>query len=1000
LPHFYRTPDEFAAAAKAAVSGAVPRQPVALLVIEVDPPSDEAVTESAIGAVAEIIRHTAREDDLVARIGDQLVMVLPSSNAEDGRAAGERLAAAVRIHDFGEGLGHLTLSSGAASAPEHGNAYDLVFEWAVQAMRRIQVQGRDGAGAAPLPHHEALHRPLAIDRFAGRGQELSQLMTWLDEVCAGQPRLVSIIGETGTGTATLAHQIESEVRLRGGIFVTVSSPDLAVRRPYGVWQSLLHVTHRFPTAPDKEWDELHYLEGSLRSPANAGHTGSQYRLLGELTEYVRALASDRLLVLLLDEMQWADGTTWDALEHLVTHLDSDRIMILLTYRPDSAFEASPHRQMLARFEIARQITITRLTRDEVKQWLEATFHRQVVAREFLAFLYRHTEGNPLFISQLLRLLVEEGAIWYNGLRWEWRPVSELRLPAGRRALIAQRLSRFSSSTQAVLATAAIIGREFDVGLLVGASAGSEPAVRLAISEASTAGLLQSTYERKRGGFAFVHDEIAEVLVETIARDQVRQLHERVAKSLEKRRPDRLGEIALHYDAAGQSADAYRTGQLAAKAAERVYASTAAGAYLQLAARNSTTPAELAEVRIALAQVAETGGRHDEVEELCDLAIDWFDGQGAAHRVLTLRRMRERARMAQGQPARVTLEALAKLDEQALNLGDERERVGLLMMASQAYSRLGDQRRAASMANDSVTAAQQLGDNALLADAYTRLGLAVVAESPAEGHQSFEIALRLFDELGDVRGQARGYNHLGIAALFEARLDDAQHAFSRAIAVGRAAGVADVWGLASQNLGVLLQKRGEYDRARELFGDALALFAAVKHSEYQVVALYNMAHIERELGLWESAAELYDATIPLAQRIAHTDVEIGATAGVGLCQLELGRMTGARAALTQVESRLGDRPDWFQGRELAEALAIRVAAVEGRAPDALSRFDRALSLAEATDMYNAAWLTVACADALMSLSPEQVKASIERYRDRVRKLGYPEMTRRYEALVNP
>src|SRR5206468_1387600 len=178
------TPDESAAAARAAVSRAVPRQPVAHLVIEVDPSTEGAVTESAIGAVAEIIRHTAREDDLVGRIGDQLVMVLPSSNAEEGRAAGERLASAVRIHDFGEGLGHLTLSAGAAAAPEHGNAYDLVFEWAVQAMRRIQAQGRDGAGAAPLPHHEALHRPLAIDRFAGRVQELAQLTTWLDEVCA------------------------------------------------------------------------------------------------------------------------------------------------------------------------------------------------------------------------------------------------------------------------------------------------------------------------------------------------------------------------------------------------------------------------------------------------------------------------------------------------------------------------------------------------------------------------------------------------------------------------------------------------------------------------------------------------------------------------------------------------------------------------------------------------------------------------------------------------
>ena len=174
---------------------------------------------------------------------------------------------------------------------------------------------------------------------------------------------------------------------------------------------------------------------------------------------------------------------------------------------------------------------------------------------------------------------------------------------------------------------------------------------------------------------------------------------------------------------------------------------------------------------------------------------------------------------------------------------------------------------------------------------------------------------------------------------------------------------------------------------------------MKHSEYQLFALYNMAHVERELGLWESAAELYDATMPLAQRIGQSDIEIGATAGAGLCQLELGRMVSARAALTQVENRLSGRPDWFQGREMAEAFAIRMDALDGRMQDALSRFDRAVGLAEATDMYNAAWLTVACADALMSFSPEQVKASIAKYRERVVALGYPEMTRRYDSLAS-
>ena len=112
----------------------------------------------------------------------------------------------------------------------------------------FEPQGRDGAAAAPLPHHEALHRPLAIDRFAGRVEELSSLSKWLDEACSGHPRVVTVSGETGTGTATLLRQLESEVRLRGGMFAMASSPNLAIRKPYGVWRALLAATHRFPAS--------------------------------------------------------------------------------------------------------------------------------------------------------------------------------------------------------------------------------------------------------------------------------------------------------------------------------------------------------------------------------------------------------------------------------------------------------------------------------------------------------------------------------------------------------------------------------------------------------------------------------------------------------------------------------------------------------------------------------------------------------------------------------
>jgi hypothetical protein len=126
--------------------------------------------------------------------------------------------------------------------------------------------------------------------------------------------------------------------------------------------------------------------------------------------------------------------------------------------------------------------------------------------------------------------------------------------------------------------------------------------------------------------------------------------------------------------------------------------------------------------------------------------------------------------------------------------------------------------------------------------------------------------------------------------------------------------------------------------------------------------------------------------------------LGAIAGGGLCALELGRLEAARIAASEVEEMIEDRPNWFQGREIAEALIIRVAAASGDVPDALSRFDRAVGLADASDIYNAAWLTAICAEALRPFARDRVNMSVIRYYEKVRGLGYPEMTKRYEALT--
>ena len=1000
--------EEFAAVATPVIAAAAGGgTPASLIAVRVDSPVGTA-SEHAQAAmreqVIELVRRNLRGNDVVCcGATEDILVLLNGANRDQGNHVAGRLCSAIRNHAFAGTGGDrtrtgLTASMGIAAVPQHGDEMYVLTGSARAAMEAVAASGGDGTAIAGLRPGDPAARALDIGRFVGRTEELASLRRWLDEAIAGAPRAVAVVGEAGSGRGALLRQLAPEVRLRGGSMVIARARNMPVRTPYGIWSQVLQALQRLPDAPQRTWRELMNLDPGIPGTAE-GRAGSKFRLLEELSEYIRLAARGRPLVIILDEMQWADAASWDVLDHLLTQLERERILVGLTIRDDPGqTDIAERRRSLERIDYYHELRLSRLTRDEVKRWLEAAMHRQEVGRELLAYIYRHTEGNPLVIVQLLRCMIEEGSLWHSGERWEWSPVSELQLPTGIDAMLARRISRLSPQTQSVLGTAAVIGREFEVDVLLAAHGGDTTTVHAAITQAIAADILQPHYERGGGGQAFTHAQIAEAFVTSIPPDRIANAHERVARALHVT-PRTAAELASHFDVAGCAQDSYRAAMDAATHAESVYAYDAAGEFLQIAARNSTSPGELAEVRVRLAHLAETVGRFDEAEEFCDLAIEWFAGQGDRQRALTLRRMRERARKELGQHAKVTLDALRALDEEAEQLGFVRERVEILTMLSQTYGRLGDAKGAEKLAAECVDMAEQLGDKALLAGALNRLAITVEQEHPTRARQHYERALQMYQELGDVRGQAGCHSNLGIVAHFEARFDDARKSYTIAISLARAAGMPDLSGTASLNLAVMTQRLGDYERARELYGDALALFAAVKNSELQLYALYNMANLDRELKDFSSGAELYEATASLAQRIGHLDLEIGAMAGEGICLLDMGKIDAARVPFTALEHKMGGREQWFQGRELVETLRIRMAAAEGRKEEALQMFDNARTLAEVSDLYSAAWLTAACADSLFALDPERIRQTMQRYSREVGALGFTDLTRKYEALQN-
>ena len=1014
----FASSDAFADLGASSVNAArMSRQPVSLLLVEIDHfdlidrTHGAQFAERVLETVARVAEEVLRPRDRMSwRRGSQFAVLVPGAAPAGVEMAG-RMAAAVRACRFAVGEHRemtVSVSVGVAAAPVHAESYPALLAAADRALRRALRLGEGGIVSALEPAQEPPHPPLDVDRFVGRTDQMRTLVRIIEDAVAGRAQVAVVHGEVGVGCSTVVTQLAPEIAVRGGAFVRGRARRLQVRPPYGVWAELLEDLRQLPGAPAGEWRELPNLVPALTSAATACDSsgGSQFRLLEELAAYVASAATPRPLVLVLDDMQWADEASWDALDHLAAKLGGAPVAFLVVTRDDPRDPATAERRQKLRQAGAHDVALSRLTRDEVKRWVEAAFDHQEVGREFLSFIYRNAEGNPLFIGQLLRGLVEEGAVRHTGERWEWGPVSQLQVPASLDALVMRRITRLGARTQLTLATAAVLQRDFEVGLIAAALAGESADLETTIRDAVGSGLLRPAANSGRAAgvrYDFAHDQLPDIFAAHLAPQHVRRAHERVARALDAMRdegaaPARAIEIAIHYEQAGVPAGAHAAALRAADHAERLYARPTASELLRLAARTAGTPAELAADRTRLATLAELAGQYDEAEELCDLAIEWYTGQGDVSRSLALRAVRERLRSQLGQPARRTLDTLLALDREAAEQGLTGERVAILTQVSQTYGRLGDRASAERIAADCVAMAEQIDDRALLADSLNRYAITMELEDPERAKGIFGRALELYEARADYRGQARIHNNIGIVAQLQGRQEEATRELSTAISLARTAGMPDFWGAAALNLGVMTMKAGAHERARELLSEALSLFAAVKNSELQLYALYNLAHLERERGEHQTAAELYEVAVSLAQRIGQVDVEAGALGGGGLSLLQLGRTAEAASMLRTVEARLQDRTDWFLGRELIEVLGIRVALLEGRPADAASRFERASASADGSDLYSAAWLTAECAPLLEAHNHGLVRERVAYYAGRVGELGFPDMTRRYAGLA--
>lgn len=424
--------------------------------------------------------------------------------------------------------------------------------------------------------------------FVARENERSELNALVADLTRNRGSLVMIGGEPGVGKTRLAEEIAAEAKRRSFRVLTGRCYEMDSPSPYLPFIELLEAaandvdrdTFRLAlgdTAGEvaKVMPQLRNLFDDLPPPLEIPPEQERRYLFNSISEFVVRASSARPLVVILDDLHWADESSLLLLEHVAQRLASIPVLIMGTYRDvelDSQRPLARSLDNLVRRRLARRMSLRRLPADAVRTML-TELAGSPPPGHLADAIFAETEGNAFFVEEVFQHLSEEGRLFDEAGNWKTDLlITELEVPEGVRLVIGRRLERLSETAQQVLTVAAVIGRVFTFDLLEAAARVDGDDLLDAIDEACRSRLTVSVTDRGRAEFSFAHELIRQTLLSRVTLPRRQRIHLRVAEAMEEATQGGISEsapdIAHHFFQAGSAADSRKTIHFMGLAGER------------------------------------------------------------------------------------------------------------------------------------------------------------------------------------------------------------------------------------------------------------------------------------------------------------------------------------------------------------------------------------------------------------------------------------------------
>lgn len=754
--------------------------------------------------------------------------------------------------------------------------------------------------------------------LVGRAEEQATLRRLVADVCTGRGALLTLTGEAGLGKSRLMADLRDSVHeeialtwIEGRCLsytqqISYSAFNDVIRSALGILDTdnefdirdklRRHVATLLPpaAADDVRPYLVHFLKLPLSAPeaervAYLSGEALQRQIVRAITTLLEAIAREQPLVLVFDDLHWADSASLLLLERCMALTDRVPLLLVLIYRPlrghgcwalgDLAARDYPHRY--ARIALAplhveagqdRQLVCNLLSLDALPPALE-----KLIAR---------AEGNPFYIEEIIRTLIDQAVIVSHPDGWRLERDLDLRaIPDTLHGLIVARLDQLMEEARRTLQLAAVVGRTFRYEMLAWLASAAALATAL---DTSLARLQQAELIRERARlpeveYIFKHVLVHDVAYESLLLRDRRVYHGLVARHLEDvvtgQKQEEIYELlAYHYSLSDYREKALDYLTRSGDKARAAYANPEAIAFYRQAARLAEQAQQwdaFADVLTGLGDVLFYTGESDEALACYEQALH-HRGQAAPHADLLRRIAAIHEKRGDYEPALAACtRGMALLPAEAAG---SVEMARLLIARAHIHEQQGHPDAALTDGAAALKLLAQTAHYREMTQAHNVMGLSLQNSRPAQAIEHLEQALGILERIGDEYEAAKTYNNLAIL-YYQTDLTRTAGYFQNALKTMQRLG--NVWAEATtyMNLGIVYYAQGNYERAIDGYQHSLQLSERLGDKQGIADCRVNLGEAYRAQGNLQQAIASLESSLALAN-------EIGAETTIAECQRQL------------------------------------------------------------------------------------------------------------------